>query len=99
MIEFTDSFSQAFVAEACAAFPELRNRLAIELILPMFARPLNTMGQVIGKPIVAPHSQLHKTVLFVFPRDVIEHLPKEIAFCRYVCPVTLMVCLRVNGDG
>ncbi|MGI2160738.1 hypothetical protein ACRN9X_03310 [Shewanella oncorhynchi] len=85
MIEFTDSFSQACVAEACAAFPELRNRLTVELILPMFVRPLNAMGQVIGKPIVAPNPKLHKTVLSVFHRDVVEHLPKEIAFCRYVC--------------
>ncbi|MCT7941331.1 hypothetical protein [Shewanella holmiensis] len=85
MIEFTDSFSQACVAEACAAFPDLRKRLMVELILPMFARPLDPAGNQAGKPIVKPNSYLQKTVLFVAARDLIDHLPKEIGFCRFTC--------------
>jgi hypothetical protein len=85
MIEFTDSFSQACVAEACAAFPELRNRILTELVLPMFVRPLNNRGQVIGEPLVKPNTSLYKTLLFVSPRDLVEHLPKEIGFCRFKC--------------
>jgi len=86
MIEFTDSFSQACVAEACAAFPGLRNRLMTELVFPMFSRPLNEIGQEIGKPIIKPNPTLHKTLLFVSPRDLVEHLPREISFCRFTCP-------------
>lgn len=85
MIEFSDSFSQACVAEACAAFPDLRRRLMVELILPMFARPLNERGETTGQPIIKPNPTLHKTLLFVSPRDLVEHLPKEIGFCRYRC--------------
>jgi hypothetical protein len=85
MIEFTDSFSQACVAEGCAASPELRKRLVAELLIPMFARPLSDTGQVIGKPIIKPNTQLHKTLLFVSPRDLIDNLPIEIGFCRYTC--------------
>lgn len=85
MIEFTDSFSQACVAEACAAFPDLRKRLMVELVLPMFSRPLNEFGKVIGKPIIKPNPTLHKTLLFVSPNDMEEHLPKEIGFCRFTC--------------
>lgn len=85
MIEFTDSFSQACVAEACAAFPDLRRRLMVELILPMFARPLNERGETTGQPIIKPNPTLQKTLLFVSPRDLIEYLPKEIGFCRYRC--------------
>lgn len=59
MIEFTDSFSQACVAEACAAFPDLRKRLMVELVLPMFVRPLNDVGQEIGKPIIKSNPIQH----------------------------------------
>jgi hypothetical protein len=89
MIEFTDSFSQACVAEACAAFPELRTRLTLDLMLPMFERPLNAMGQATGHPIVQPNRELYKTLLFVSAKDLNDHLPKEISFCRYVCPCDL----------
>ena len=85
MIEFTDSFSQACVAEACAAFPDLRKRLMVELVLPMFVRPLNDVGQEIGKPIIKPNPTLNKTILFVSRRDLVEHIPKEIGFSRFVC--------------
>lgn len=85
MIEFTDSFSQACVAEACAAFPDLRKRLMVEFVLPMFARPLYEGGKVIGKPIIKPNPTLHKTLLFVSQRDMVDHLPKEIGFCRFTC--------------
>lgn len=92
MIEFTDSFSQACVAEACAAFPELRNRLVTELILPMFVRPLNESGQVTGQPVVQPNPKLYKTLLYVSHGDLIEHLPREIGFCRFVRPCDAYGC-------
>ncbi|QGS59034.1 hypothetical protein [Shewanella algae] len=84
MIEFTDSFSQAAVAEACQAFPELRAYLLRELTLPTFERPLNDTGEVIGAPQVMPLTSLRKTVLYVSHKDIDGHIPREIGFCRYL---------------
>ena len=84
MIEFTDSFSQAAVAEACLAFPELLQRLSLELTLPLFIRPLDDRGRIAGPAQVDPPQSLRKTLLFVSSRDMVEHLPKEIGFCRYL---------------
>ncbi|ABO23126.1 hypothetical protein SHLO109777_11670 [Shewanella loihica] len=83
MIEFTDSFSQASVAEACTAFPELLKRLSLELTLPTFERPLDNNGHIIGPAAIEPPKALRKTVLYVCQRDMLGHLPKEIGFCRY----------------
>ncbi|MGI2259404.1 hypothetical protein [Shewanella sp. GXUN23E] len=85
MIVFSDSFSQACVAEACSASPQLLNRLALELTLPIFNRPLDNEGHVIGPPAIEPLSTLRRTLLLVSPRDLIEHIPKEIAFVRQQC--------------
>lgn len=85
MIVFSDSFSQACVAEACSTSPKLLNRLALELTLPIFARPLDGEGHVIGPPAIAPLSTLRRTLLVVSPSDLIEHLPKEITFVRQQC--------------
>lgn len=84
MIEFTDSFSQAAVAEACSAFPDLLKRLSLELTLQIFERPLNEQGRIVGPAEVEPPKSLRKTVLYVCRRDMVEHLPKEIGFCRYL---------------
>lgn len=79
MIEFTDSFSQAAVAEAMCAHAEL------QLKLPGFAYAHDMEGRRIGGPLVAPNPVLHKTTLFVSPRDMREHLPRDINFTRFRC--------------
>lgn len=84
MIEFTDSFSQAAVAEACSAFPELLKRISLELTLQIFERPLDEQYRVIGPAEVTPPTSLRKTVLCVCRSDMVGHLPKEISFCRYL---------------
>ncbi|MCE9679195.1 hypothetical protein LZP69_08410 [Shewanella sp. AS1] len=84
MIEFTDSFSQAAVAEACSAFPNLLNRLSLELTLPIFLRQTDDNGDISGPAEISPPKQLRKTQLFVSSRDMVDNLPKEIGFCRLV---------------
>lgn len=85
MIEFTDSFSQAAVAEACSASPQLLNLLAIQLTLPVFIRPFDDKGHLTGAPEIKPLCSLRKTVLWVSKRDLVGHLPKEITFVRQSC--------------
>ncbi|MBO1273533.1 hypothetical protein J3L11_18020 [Shewanella sp. 4t3-1-2LB] len=84
MIEFTDSFSQAAVAEACSAFPDLHRRISLALTLYIFERPLDKHGHITGPPTIAPLDTICKTVLFVCRSDMDGHLPKEIGFCRYL---------------
>ncbi|MFM5075508.1 hypothetical protein [Aeromonas hydrophila] len=80
MIEFNDSFSQAAVAEAMCAHPALAKLISQQLMLPGFAYAHDVEGRRIGGPLVAPNPVLHKTTLFVSPRDMSEHLPREINF-------------------
>ena len=74
MIEFNDSFSQAAVAEAMCAHPGLAKLISQQLMLPGFAYAHDVEGRRIGGPLVAPNPVLHKTTLFVSPRDMREHL-------------------------
>ena len=85
MIEFTDSFSQAAVAEAMCAHPGLAKLISQQLMLPGFAYAHDVEGRRIGGPLVAPNPVLHKTSLFVSPRDMREYLPREINFARFRC--------------
>lgn len=85
MIEFNDSFSQAAVAEAMGAHPALAKLISQQLMLPAFAYAHDVEGRCIGGPLVAPNPVLHKTTLFVSPRDMREHLPREINFARFRC--------------
>ncbi|WMX35177.1 hypothetical protein RE654_02660 [Aeromonas caviae] len=86
MIEFNDSFSQAAVAEAMCAHAGLAKLISQPLMLPGFAYAHDVEGRRIGGPLVAPNPVLHKTMLFVSPRDMREHLPREINFARFCCP-------------
>ncbi|MDQ1885336.1 hypothetical protein RA180_15210 [Aeromonas salmonicida] len=83
MIEFNDSVSQAAVAEAMGAHPALAKLISQQLMLPGFAYAHDVEGRRIGGPLVAPNPVLHKTMLFVSPRDMREHLPREINFARF----------------
>ncbi|WP_324010890.1 hypothetical protein [Aeromonas hydrophila] len=85
MIEFNDSFSQAAVAEAMCAHLALAKLISQQLMLPGFAYAHDVEGRRIGGPLVAPNPVLHKTMLFVSPRDMREHLPREINFARFRC--------------
>ena len=85
MIEFKDSFSQAAVAEAMRAHPGLAKLISQQLMLPGFAYAHDVEGRRIGGPLVAPNPVLHKTSLFVSPRDMREYLPREINFARFRC--------------
>jgi len=85
MIEFNDSFSQAAVAEAMCAHSGLAKLISQQLMLPSFAYAHDVEGRRIGGPLVAPNPVLHKTTLFVSPRDMREHLPREINFARFRC--------------
>ncbi|WP_249554934.1 hypothetical protein [Shewanella sp. 8A] len=84
MIEFTDSFSQAAVAEACSASPALLERICLELTLPIFVRPRNEDGDICGPAQIIPPDRLRKTQLFVSHRDMVNNQPKEIGFCHLV---------------
>ncbi|UNP89279.1 hypothetical protein MNZ22_02055 [Aeromonas encheleia] len=86
MIEFNDSFSQAAVAEAMCTHPGLTQLIAHQLMLPGFAYAHDIEGRRLGGPLVLPNPVLHKTLLFVSPRDMREHLPREINFARFRCP-------------
>ncbi|MBS4642136.1 MULTISPECIES: hypothetical protein [Aeromonas] len=86
MIEFIDSFSQAAVAEAMCVHPGLAKLIAQQLMLPGFAYAHDIEGRRIGNLLVAPNPVLYKTMLFVSPRDMREHLPREINFARFRCP-------------
>ena len=88
MIEFIDSFSQAAVAEAMCVHPGLAKLIAQQLMLPGFAYAHDIEGRRIGNLLVAPNPVLYKTMLFVSPRDMREHLPREISFARFRCPCT-----------
>lgn len=83
MIEFTDSFSQAAVAEAMCAHPQLALLITHQLMLPSFAYEHDAEGKCSGGPLVQPNPTLQKTMLFVSPRDMREHLPREISFMRF----------------
>jgi len=85
MIEFIDSFSQAAVAEAMCAYPGLTKIITQQLMLPDFAYVHDIEGRRISNPLVAPNPMLHKTIVFVSPRDMREHLPREINFARFRC--------------
>ncbi|MGL5214283.1 MAG: hypothetical protein ACRC8R_04025 [Aeromonas hydrophila] len=85
MIEFNDSFSQAAVAEAMCAHPALTKLISQQLMLPSFAYAHDVEGRRIGGPLVAPNPVLHKSTFFVSPRDMREHLPREINFARFRC--------------
>ena len=85
MIEFTYSFSQAAVAEAMCAYSGLAKLISQQLMLPGFAYTHDVEGQRIGGPLVVPNPVLHKTTLFVSPRDMREHLPREINFAHFRC--------------
>ncbi len=76
MIEFTDSFSQAAVAEAmCPSRACQAHQSAVDAaglcLCPRWE------GRRIGGPLVAPNPVLHKTSLFVSPRDMREYLPRD----------------------
>lgn len=86
MIEFNDSFSQAAVAEAMCAHPGLAKLISQQLMLPGFTYAHDVEGRRIGGPLVAPNQVQPKTTLFVSPRDMCEHLPREIHFARFRCP-------------
>lgn len=86
MIEFTDSFSQAAVAEAMCAHPELARLITHQLQLPTFTYEHDAEGRRTGGPIVQPNPSLLKTLLYVSTRDMRGHLPREIGFARYQCP-------------
>lgn len=85
MIEFNDSFSQAAVAEAMCAHPCLTKLITHQLMLPGFAYAHDVEGRRIGGPLVLPNPVLHKTLLYVSPREMREHLPREISFVRFRC--------------
>ncbi|HEH9431387.1 TPA: hypothetical protein SIA29_002225 [Aeromonas sobria] len=85
MIEFNDSFSQAAVAEAMCAHAGFAKLISQQLMLPGFAYAHDVEGRRIGGPLVVPSPVLHKTTLFVSPRDMREHLPREINFARFRC--------------
>ncbi len=85
MIEFNDSFSQAAVAEAMCAHLALAKLISQQLMLPGFAYAHDVDGRRIGGPLEAPNPVLHKTTLFVSPRDMREHLPREINFACFRC--------------
>lgn len=89
MIEFTDSFSQAAVAEACSASPELLKRISLELTLQIFERPLNALGHITEPAEVNALMFIRKTVLYVCQRVMMNHLPKEIGFCRFATKTVL----------
>ncbi|MGL6497260.1 hypothetical protein [Aeromonas dhakensis] len=50
MIEFTDSFSQAAVAEGICAHPALAKLISQQLMLPGFAYAHDVEGRRIGGP-------------------------------------------------
>ncbi|HHQ4919067.1 TPA: hypothetical protein ACSPZ8_004010 [Aeromonas hydrophila] len=77
------SFSQAAVAEAMCAHSGLAKLVSQLLMLPGFAYAHDVEGRRIGGPLVAPNPVLHKTTFFVSPRDMREHLPREINFARF----------------
>ena len=85
MIEFTDSFSQAAVAQALCTHPDLVQMLSHQLALPSFAYAYDMEGQRIGGPLIVPNPVLCKTWLFVSPRNMREALPTEINFVRFRC--------------
>lgn len=85
MIEFNDSFSQAAVAEAMCTHPALSKIICQQLILPGFAYAHDVERRQIGGPLITPNPVLHKKTLFVSPRDMREHLPREINFARFRC--------------
>ncbi|WOQ14084.1 hypothetical protein [Aeromonas media] len=86
MIEFNDSFSQAAVAEAMCTHTGLAKLISHQLTLPSFAYAHDVEGRRIGGPLIQPNPVLHKTVLYVSPREMREHLPREISFVRLRCP-------------
>lgn len=96
MIEFNDSFSQASVAEAMCAHSGLAKLISQQLMLPGFAYAHDVEGRRIGGPLVAPNPVLHKTTLFVSPRDMREHLPREINFARFRCAANARPLLRAG---
>lgn len=92
MIEFTDSFSQAAVAEACSAFPDLLKRLSLELTLQIFERPLNEQGRIIGPAKVEPPKSLRNDRVVCLQarhgrassqRDWLLPLPQTLRSIRY----------------
>lgn len=85
MIEFNDSFSQAAVAQALCAHPGLTKLITHQLMLSGFAYAHDVEGRRIGGPLIQPSPVLHKTVLYVSPREMREHLPREISFVRFRC--------------
>lgn len=89
MIEFTNSFSQAAEAEACSAFPGLLKRISLELTLQIFERPLDALGHITEPAEVNAPMSIHKTVIYVCQRDMVNHLPKEIGFCHFATNTVL----------
>ena len=85
MIEFTDSFSQAAVAQALCMHPDLVQILSHQLTLPSFAYAYDMEGKRIGGPLIVPNPVLCKTWLFVSPINMCEALPTEINFARFRC--------------
>ncbi|MGE6124896.1 hypothetical protein ACLH0G_09280 [Aeromonas rivipollensis] len=67
------------------AHPGLAKLISQQLMLPSFAYAHDVEGRRIGSPLVAPNPVLHKTTLFVSPRDMREHLPRDINFARFRC--------------
>ncbi|MGY3896427.1 hypothetical protein [Aeromonas enterica] len=86
MIECNDSLSKAAVAEVLRAHSGLVKLINQQLMLPGFTYAHDVEGRRIGGPLVRPNPVLHKTKLFVSPREMCEHLPREINFAQFRCP-------------
>ncbi|MFM5338931.1 hypothetical protein ACET9K_08330 [Aeromonas enteropelogenes] len=56
------------------ANPALAKLISLQLMLPGFAYAHDAEGRRIGGPLMV-NPVLHKTTLFVSPRDMLEHLP------------------------
>jgi hypothetical protein len=88
MIEFTDNFSQAAVAETCSAFSDLL-KLSLELTPQIFERSLDALGHITEPAEVNALMFICKTVFYVCMRGMVDHLPKEIGFCRFATNTVL----------
>ena len=99
MIEFTDSFSQAAVAEAMCAHPGLAKLISQQLMLPGFAYAHDVEGRRIGGPLVAPNPGCTK------PRSLSAHgicvstCHERLTLPAFVAPVMQRANRSASGNG
>lgn len=80
MIEYSDSFSQAAVSEACRQHEDLHQLVAFKLMLVFWEYPYDEQGKRTGPSVIAPPKKMRKVTLYVSPRDMVGELPREIGF-------------------